>query len=255
MFEDFFMKYSYSIVVVVLAIAIAITQCVKEIKDQKETSDREAKLDSTNEELKRKSDALGQMQEKALAKSEDLAEKQAKAIELQLHLNRYVTGGGNKPVVFIRPLPMYVYPGHEKRPRERQEKYKPIEIFLSNNGTVPLRNVKIRISGSLGFEFNEEGNRDIAAYPNPIKTKTGFVEVGPMTLAKDQSELVFKGNYETWTYKVSYACDVMWENGFYTTIQTFESEPAYGAVLALKNTRIIVGNKEIPDPELFFKEE
>jgi Na+-transporting methylmalonyl-CoA/oxaloacetate decarboxylase gamma subunit len=118
------MKYTYSIVVVFLAIAIAVTQCIKEIKDQKETSDREAKLDSTSEELKKKSDTLAQMQKTALAKSEDLAEKQAKAIALQLQLNKYVTGGGNKPMVFIRPQPMYVYPGHEKRPREHQENTK-----------------------------------------------------------------------------------------------------------------------------------
>ena len=232
-----------SLLTVVFAFGIAIIQFFKDAEQKKEVDDRNAEINRVNDLLQAKQDKINELLGLSLKESKKLNRRQAEAISLQNRLDKFVTGGGNKPIIEINSLPIMRYPGHENLPRERQEKYKPVICEIVNHGDVPLRNVSVRISGSMGFDFKKLGDE---ASPD-----LGYREIGPISLPVGRRVTFFKGNYATYQKYLKFAIDITWENGFYTMITEREAEIPFGTFKTI-NESYSVGNKKVEDKEAFF---
>jgi hypothetical protein len=270
------MKNLYGATIVVCAILIAILQFCKERDDEKEAvrkegelKDTHAKLHAANEDIKGKADSIRHLQEEALKGGRELARMQGDAITLQIYLNKrqeelneFVIAAGSKPKISIENYGTAPYPGRPDNPST--PRYKPVKIYVTNTGNAPIRDMTIRISGSMGFNFLDGGGRDYSEYDQAKRKLDNYVMVGPMTLPPNHPRnVIFNGNYEAFTTYVSYAIDITWENGFYTMFATLEPidfstgqfmEPQQAqprAHLRVKSVKYMIGNRPVAEADLF----
>ena len=250
-FPELKLSIMYTGLIVCLAIAIALVQFLKDRNQETEDKARQAEIDSINKVSQFKSDEIIVLQreglkyhEDAKKKSNELIEKQSKAILLQLKLDEYVTGGSNKPQIKIQPLPMMPFPGQENLISSSQDKYKQVSITLSNEGRVPLRNVKIIASGAMGIDLSKGPTNTNNAGPS-------IVELGPISLAPGQTVNVYNPKYPRYINFLKFHFNVTWENGYYTMTSEYPSndvgEPFVG------KHKLMVGNIAILDIKKFFQ--
>ncbi|WP_169739239.1 hypothetical protein [Dyadobacter crusticola] len=269
------MKNTSSLIIVILAILIAVTQCYKDVKDQKEADEKDRQLTAThnklekandeikaaNTEIRIKADSIQKLQEESGKETRKLADMQSDAIKLQLLLNEHVTGGANKPIIEIMNVGTAPYPGMSDLPNA--PRYKPVDITLTNPGNVPLRELTVRISGSLGFKFIGQRGRDYAEYNSALPKVDDYITYGPITLPANKTTKIFTANYEPFTNSAKYAIDITWENGYYTMFVDLQPIDMMGnfvtpqqapprAHLRVKNVKYMVGHKEV-DPNDYFR--
>ncbi|WP_342089288.1 hypothetical protein [Dyadobacter sp. OTU695] len=83
----------------------------------------------------------------------------------------------NKPVLEFVPSYIGWIKGDEQRPRGMIRKFKQLEFQIFNHGEVPIQNVTVRLTGSLGMGINDHNEFSETSPPEAV-TKH-FAKLGP----------------------------------------------------------------------------